>query len=221
MTEQEAIQSLADELIREDEVSTQEIQETPDQIEQQENQNVITQQNLQDAINNALAQKQVSQTQEQDSQSNNVNSELGVNEFSEEQLKTLNSLGLGGINELIRAVKDIQKQNEEVKAEKQRRESFAVEIEKFKETYPTIKPDEIAKWANERGFDALLSQGFDGWSAIAKEMIKQAKNTQIPDEIIGTNKLGNELGAFEKIKKGEEVSDIEIGTDLLKSAGLL
>lgn len=221
MTEQEAIQSLADELIREDEVSTQEIQETPDQVEQQENQNVITQQNLQDAINNALAQKQVSQTQEQDSQSNNVNSELGVNEFSEEQLKTLNSLGLGGINELIRAVKDIQKQNEEAKAEKQRRESFAVEIEKFKETYPTIKPDEIAKWANERGFDALLSQGFDGWSAIAKEMIKQAKNTQIPDEIIGTNKLGNELGAFEKIKKGEEVSDIEIGTDLLKSAGLL
>ena len=67
----------------------------------------------------------------------------------------------------------------------------------------------------------LLGENYDGWKAVAKAMISLAKVSGEPDPIIGSNRGAGGVNAFERVKKGENVSDIELGAEILKSAGML
>ena len=67
----------------------------------------------------------------------------------------------------------------------------------------------------------LLGENYDGWKAVAKTMISLAKVSGEPDPIIGSNRGAGGVSAFERVKKGENVSDIELGAEILKSAGML
>ncbi|MGH1601568.1 hypothetical protein [Campylobacter majalis] len=223
MTEQQAMTALLGELeqadTNEQNTTQQEVQNLEQEVSQAQNETAVKaqtqeQSDAKEALaqdGTALNQASGSSTQEQQTQK----------ELTQEQLRLLNELGIGNIGEIIQAVRTLQSESEALKAEQARRETFATELSKFKEAFPQIEPDEMAKWAQDRGFDAMLTQGFNGWSAIAKQMIAQATTLAKPDDIISTNKQGNELGAFEKMQKGEDVSDIQIGAELLKTAGLI
>jgi len=86
----------------------------------------------------------------------------------------------------------------------------------FTKTHPNVTQDELAKWANDNKLNTMLSSK-EGWEAIYQAMQFQAKSKSTPDAITPTDKGGIETSAFDRRAKGEKVSDIELGLDLINS----
>lgn len=112
----------------------------------------------------------------------------------------------------------LQKQ-QQIEEEQKRAEQFRVEENKFKQAHPEVNLEELAQWANGNGFQTVLGLGSQGWDLIARAMVAQAKPISKPDPIIPSTSQSAEPDAFERIKKGETVSAIEAGEDLLRTAG--
>lgn len=136
-------------------------------------------------------------------------------DLQKEQL--LSQLGLNGITEKLNAIETQMATEQEAR---RRQDVFNQNINQFEKDFPTIKPEAFHKFASENGFLNLLGEDYAGWKAVAKAMINVSQPTQTPDPIVGSNGVSNEVNAFDRIKKGEDVSDIEIGADLLKLAGV-
>ena len=113
----------------------------------------------------------------------------------------------------------LQKQQQQ-EAEMQRAKQFQAEEAKFKQTHPEVNLDEMAKWAEGNGFATVLGLGAEGWRLIATAMNAQAKPVAKPDPITPVTSQGAEPSAFDRLKKGESVNPIDIGQDLLITAGL-
>lgn len=118
-----------------------------------------------------------------------------------------------GISQLL------QKQ-QQMEAEKLRAEQFKAEEAKFKQTHPEVNLDELAQWAQGNGYEQVLGMGAQGWKLIAGAMLAQAKPSHKPDPVTPSSSQGAEPNAFDRIKKGEKVNDIDIGLDILKYSGL-
>ena len=134
-----------------------------------------------------------------------------------EQQAMLESMGLGDIGQ----IKEQLAQFQAAQAAAAEQEIFNKNSAEFKKDFPTIKLEELGKFADENGFMPLLGENYDGWKAVAKAMINLAKVSGEPDPIIGSNRGAGGVNAFERVKKGENVSDIELGAEILKSAGML
>ena len=78
----------------------------------------------------------------------------------------------------------------------------------------------MAEFAKAHGMSDLLGENYVGWKAVAMGMINVAKSKEKPDEILSGSNASSELSAFDRAKKGENVSDVEYGAELLKLAGL-
>ena len=132
----------------------------------------------------------------------------------------LDSLGLGNLDAL-KAQMDQISQAQAAQAEEARRQAvFDKNLAEFKKDYPTIRPDDLAQFAKAHGMSDLLGENYVGWKAVAMGMINVAKSKEKPDEILSGSNASSELSAFDRAKKGENVSDVEYGAELLKLAGL-
>ena len=137
-----------------------------------------------------------------------------------EKQALLDSLGLGNLSEL-KAQMDQIAQAQAAQAEEARRQAvFDKNLAEFKKDYPTIRPDDLAQFEKTHGISELLGENYAGWKAVAMGMISVAKSKDRPDEIISGSNASSALSAFDKAKKGENVSDVEYGAELLKLAGL-
>ena len=138
-----------------------------------------------------------------------------------EQQAMLESMGLGDIGQIKEQLAQFQAAQAAAAEQARQQEIFNKNSAEFKKDFPTIKLEELGKFADENGFMPLLGENYDGWKAVAKTMISLAKVSGEPDPIIGSNRGAGGVSAFERVKKGENVSDIELGAEILKSAGML
>ena len=138
-----------------------------------------------------------------------------------EQQAMLESMGLGDIGQIKEQLAQFQAAQAAAAEQARQQEIFNKNSAEFKKDFPTIKLEELGKFADENGFMPLLGENYDGWKAVAKAMIGLAKVSGEPDPIIGSNRGAGGVSAFERVKKGENVSDIELGAEILKSAGML
>ena len=138
-----------------------------------------------------------------------------------EQQAMLESMGLGDIGQIKEQLAQFQAAQAAAAEQARQQEIFNKNSAEFKKDFPTIKLEELGKFADENGFMPLLGENYDGWKAVAKAMIGLAKVSGEPDPIIGGNRGTGGVSAFERVKKGENVSDIELGAEILKSAGML
>ena len=138
-----------------------------------------------------------------------------------EQQAMLESMGLGDIGQIKEQLAQFQAAQAVAAEQARQQEIFNKNSAEFKKDFPTIKLEELGKFADENGFMPLLGENYDGWKAVAKAMINLAKVSGEPDPIIGSNRGAGGVSAFERVKKGENVSDIELGAEILKSAGML
>ena len=138
-----------------------------------------------------------------------------------EQQAMLESMGLGDIGQIKEQLAQFQAAQAAAAEQARQQEIFNKKSAEFKKDFPTIKLEELGKFADENGFMPLLGENYDGWKAVAKAMINLAKVSGEPDPIIGSNRGAGGVSAFERVKKGESVSDIELGAEILKSAGML
>lgn len=138
-----------------------------------------------------------------------------------EQQAMLESMGLGDLGQIKEQLAQFQAAQAAAAEQARQQEIFNKNSAEFKKDFPTIKLEELGKFADENGFMPLLGENYDGWKAVAKTMISLAKVSGEPDPIIGSNRGAGGVSAFERVKKGENVSDIELGAEILKSAGML
>lgn len=138
-----------------------------------------------------------------------------------EQQAMLESMGLGDLGQIKEQLAQFQAAQAAAAEQARQQEIFNKNSAEFKKDFPTIKLEELGKFADENGFMPLLGENYDGWKAVAKTMINLAKVSGEPDPIIGSNRGAGGVNAFERVKKGENVSDIELGAEILKSAGML
>ena len=138
-----------------------------------------------------------------------------------EQQAMLESMGLGDIGQIKEQLAQFQAAQAAAAEQARQQEIFNKNSAEFKKDFPTIKLEELGKFADENGFMPLLGENYDGWKAVAKAMIGLSKVSGEPDPIIGSNRGAGGVSAFERVKKGENVSDIELGAEILKSAGML
>ena len=138
-----------------------------------------------------------------------------------EQQAMLDSMGLGDIGQIREQLAQFQAVQAAAAEQARQQEIFNKNSAEFKKDFPTIKLEELGKFADENGFMPMLGEDYDGWKAVAKAMIAIAKTNGEPDPIIGSNRNSNEVGAFDRMKKGESVSDVELGAEILKTAGML
>ena len=118
-----------------------------------------------------------------------------------------------GITQLI-------EQQKAQEAERQRTAQFQAEEKNFKQLHPEVNLEELAQWAQGNGYEKVLGLGSVGWSVIAKAMEAQSKPVSKPDPITPATSQGAEPSAFDRLQKGEKVTPIEAGEDLLRTAGL-
>lgn len=164
-----------------------------------------------DAIKQAMAEALAAKEQPQ---------EPAQPQLAPEKQALLDSLGLGNLDAL-KAQMDQITQAQAAQAEEARRQAvFDKNLAEFKKDYPTIRPDDLAEFAKAHGMSDLLGENYVGWKAVAMGMINVAKSKEKPDEILSGSNASSELSAFDRAKKGENVSDVEYGAELLKLAGL-
>ena len=138
-----------------------------------------------------------------------------------EQQAMLDSMGLGDIGQIREQLAQFQAAQAAAAEQARQQEIFNKNSAEFKKDFPTIKLEELGKFADENGFMPLLGENYDGWKAVAKTMISLAKVSGEPDPIVGGNRGAGAVSAFDRMEKGESVSDVELGAEILKSAGML
>ena len=213
MTEQEALNELVSIVNGDDQVEpeTNEVAQEPQ--EQPTEQPVATEEPKKEelnieAIKQAMAEALAAKEQPQ---------EPAQPQLAPEKQALLDSLGLGNLD----ALKAQMDQISQAQAEEARRQAvFDKNLAEFKKDYPTIRPDDLAQFAKAHGMSDLLGENYVGWKAVAMGMINVAKSKEKPDEILSGSNASSELSAFDRAKKGENVSDVEYGAELLKLAGL-
>jgi HIT family protein len=210
MTEQEALNELASMVNGDEQVEpkTNEAAEQPvEQSVEEPKKEELSIEAIKQALSEAMAAKEQSQEPTQP-------------QLDPEKQALLESLGLGNLSELKAQMEQIS-QAQAAQAEEARRQAvFDKNLAEFKKDYPTIRPDDLAQFAKTHGISELLGENYAGWKAVAMGMISVAKSKDRPDEIISGSNASSALSAFDKAKKGENVSDVEYGAELLKLAGL-
>lgn len=217
--ENEAIMGLLGELGISDNDSVAD-DESSNQNEQINAEQEINETNEQESLLEANKQESLNSTDSKNTQSQTeANPAMGeiLAGLNNTQIKALSQLGLMPVIEQLNGV--IQAQNN-ANEQARRQAVFDENLKKLNADFPNIKPDELAKFANANELSGALGEDYAGWKMVAKAMQIIAKNTDKPDEIISGSGLGASDDAFSRLKKNENVSDIEIGAELLKSLGV-
>ena len=210
MTEQEALNELAS-MVNGDEQVEPKTNEAAEQPIEQPAEEPKKEEPSIEAIKQALTEVMAAKEQPQES---------AQPQLDPEKQALLESLGLGNLSELKAQMEQISQAQAAQVEEARRQAVFDKNLAEFKKDYPTIAPDDLAQFAKAHGISDLLGENYVGWKAVAMGMINVAKSKEKPDEIISGSNASSALSAFDKAKKGENVSDVEYGAELLKLAGI-
>lgn len=115
-------------------------------------------------------------------------------------------------------IKAMQEQLQAKQEEEQRRAQFNSEVATFNKMHPDVNVDDIAQWAKDNNAEMFLGGGAKGWNIIYQAMQAQAKPTKAPDPITPSSSVSAEVSAFDRIKKGESPSMVDIGDALLNAS---
>ncbi|WP_162166278.1 HIT family hydrolase [Campylobacter fetus] len=211
MNENEAVEALLNELDGvEAELSEPVKEEEPTKAVKEEEPNKL------DLILQSLQELKSSKEPEQ-AKIENTPTKVDQEALNEE----LNSLGLNNLQMQLNAQQEAlnaQQEKINIASEQARLQSvFNANLEQLKKEFPTIDPDELGKFAMQKELFSFLGEDYKGWKLVASHMISLAKPTSTPDQITSSSGKTGEITAFDKLKKGENVSDIEFGAELLKS----
>ena len=139
-----------------------------------------------------------------------------ANEGEQRQAALLEQLGLGNLAQMQGQLNELMAGQAKAQEQARAQAVFNQNSASFEKEFPTIKLEELGKFAEANGFMQFLGEDYNGWKLVAKAMLNVATPKQEPDAITGNGGGGNEISAFERLKKGEDVSDIELGAELLK-----
>ena len=117
---------------------------------------------------------------------------------------------------------DAQKQQELYAMLEQRKEeaAFDVMVNDFQKAHPSVDMKEMGEWAKENNLMQMLdSKDVNQWNVVANAMESIAKVAAQPDNITPTAQQNSGGSVWEKMDKGEEVSQEELGMDLLRGVG--
>lgn len=104
--------------------------------------------------------------------------------------------------------------------ERKAREFFSATEREFKKEFPDVDLKEMGVWAQEVGMiDDLNTGDINRWRVVAGLMKRIAAPKGVPDPITPSATKGTETSVWEKQKKGEDVSDLEFGAQILKTSG--
>lgn len=223
MNENEAIQALVAELSGEEveqetqeqsQVANETAQEAPSELTEQEQTQVASAQTpnidinaLAQAISAAMAQGKTEQPQQEQGEQSNI---------SPEQLELLSQMGLSSIAGMQAQLNEIMAKQAQAQEQARQQQVFNQNSTAFEKEFPTIKLEELGKFAQANNAMQFLGEDYNGWRLVAKAMLNTATPKKEPDAIVGTGGGRNELSAFDRLKKGENVSDLDIGAELLK-----
>ena len=140
---------------------------------------------------------------------------------SVEQNELLAKLGLGDLGAIKEQLNTLKEAYQAQQEEARQRAVFDKNAAEFEKEFPTIKLDEMGKWAEKNGFLQLLGENYDSWRLVAKAMINVGQARNEPDAITSSDNNGAKASVSQRLKNGEEVSDIEIGADLLRASGII
>lgn len=215
MNEDEAINSLMQDLLGETQEAPQSekaeaVQESPKAEQAEPSKDLPDIKAMLAEQSKMIAELKANQEEKQSKQE--VKEQLTAEQMQEQQVIADAQQKLG-ITQLLQ-------QQEAQRAEAERSKQFQAESAKFKKTHPDVSLDELAQWAQGNGYEQVLGMGAKGWQLIAGAMQAQAKPVSKPDAVTPSSSQGAEPNAFDKIKKGEKVSDIDVGLDILKFSGL-
>lgn len=225
MTEEQIIQSLADELEAD---KAQDEQEEHKEEQSEPEQDVEPEQKEPDKSTEIMSK--LSEIEERlkakEADKETPKSEAPVENEELERVRA--ELGLAGLKEKVES-QEAFIQQEQAKMQEQARilaqqKTFNDIEAKLKEEFPLIKPDDFVKFAKDNGFFdgddmALNPQEYKSWKLIGMAMTNLAAPQGEPDPITSSSGGKSDLGAFEKLKKGESVDDIELGAEILKAGG--
>ncbi|WP_169753549.1 HIT family hydrolase [Campylobacter mucosalis] len=219
MTEQDAINALLGEFESEANETSKEEQETQAQQEsagEQEPTQTATPNLSKDDISEAMlnAMQKMRSTEQEQALNAQTQAQDEAKRASEREI--LEQMGLGELAGVSEQLKAMQEQMAQQAEEARRQNVFNQNITQFEKEFPTINPKEFGEFAKANGFDGYLGEDYNMWRLVANTMLQIATPKQKPDEIIGNGGGKNEISAFERLKNGEDVSDIEIGAELLK-----
>ena len=88
-----------------------------------------------------------------------------------EQQAMLDSIGLGDIGQIREQLAQFQAAQAAAAEQARQQGIFNKNSAEFEKDFPTIKLEELGKFADENGFMPLLGENYDGWKAVAKAMI--------------------------------------------------
>lgn len=94
---------------------------------------------------------------------------------------------------------------------------FEREWKKFEKAHPEVTKEELGKWAEENDFAQYLSEP-SGWDLIRRAMGAQAQPNEKPDQIIPQTPKGAGVSAFDRLKRGEEVKGYELGMEIIEAS---
>lgn len=119
---------------------------------------------------------------------------------------------------------DMQKQQElyKIAEEMRAQKELEVIINTFKKEFPEVELKDMGEFAETNDLmDLLNSRDLNQWRVVAKAMRVVAKPAAKPDAITPTAQKGAETTVWDRMKKGDEVSDTEFGAALLKHSNAL
>lgn len=219
MTEQEALNELVS-IVNGDEQVEPETNEAAQETQEQPKEQVAEQVAAEEPKKEELSIEAIKQAMAEALAAKEQPQEPAQPQLDPEKQALLDSLGLGNLDALKAQMDQISKAQAAQAEEARRQAVFDKNLAEFKKDYPTIRPDDLAEFAKAHGMSDLLGENYVGWKAVAMGMINVAKSKEKPDEILSGSNASSELSAFDRAKKGENVSDVEYGAELLKLAGL-
>jgi len=119
---------------------------------------------------------------------------------------------LGMDMEAMAAAKQLAEQNK-------MRAAFEATEREFKKEFPDVDMKEMGEWAQEVGMiDDLNSGDINRWRVVAGLMKRIAQPKSSPDPITPSATKGTETSVWDKTKKGEDVSMVDLGEAILQKS---
>jgi hypothetical protein len=119
---------------------------------------------------------------------------------------------LGMDMEAMAAAKQLAEQNK-------MRAAFEATEREFKKEFPDVDMKEMGEWAQEVGMIGDLNSGdINRWRVVAGLMKRIAQPKGNPDPITPTATKGTETSVWDKTKKGEDVSMVDLGEAILQKS---
>ncbi|WP_052768361.1 hypothetical protein [Campylobacter lari] len=134
----------------------------------------------------------------------------------EERKEYLKQLGLGGIDERLKKLDELEAKAKQKDEEESLRAKY-MEVERtIRKEYPNADLKTMGELANKLG--GLASGDLQSWRTLLAMVYKKDISKKADESLPRSNYAGGESDFNSKIKKGDDISNIDLGKELLSLA---